>query len=61
MYKNIILMSYCLIAQLVEHLAVNQGVAGSSPAQAAKRDTRETACVPFVFYDDFDLKNQVCE
>ena len=39
---------YSSLAQSVEHLTVNQGVAGSSPAGGAKK-ARGTRCVPLAF------------
>ena len=38
-------MCYSYLAQLAEHLTVNQVVAGSSPAGGAKKYTLERVCI----------------
>ena len=40
---------YGLLAQLVEHLTLNQGVRGSSPRQSTKTNTIRTSETLFVF------------
>ena len=44
---------YSSLAQSVEHLTVNQVVAGSSPAGGAKKETKEFSLVSFLIFQEW--------
>ena len=49
--------NYCLLAQSVEHAAVNRRVVSSSLTEAAKRNTHHSVCV--FFYCIYFVKNMI--